>query len=373
MKIGLNARFLTLPFTGIGQYTRNLVRAMARLKPENEYVLFTPELVEVDLPANCRQIRVVEKTYPSASLRKAHWEHVLVPQEMERFGINVAHFPYPCNPWRRLPMPTIVTVHDVIPWKLPDYREKLRTKAYHSYAKWALRKADHVITVSEFSKREIVKTLKVRENKITVTPLAAPVTDGPATFPDLNLRRKFFLYAGGYDPRKNVPLLIQAYQKFIAPLYPIDLILVGGRNNGLEGFVTDEHCDRVHKKYLIKPKGRVLFTDPLPQNELNCLYKHALALAHLSTYEGFNLSLVEAMSAGVPIVASDIPVHHEVAKNAALFVKPDHINSVGNAMHQLVHDHALQRQLAKNGLERSKDFTWEKTAEETLYVYSLFV
>ncbi len=373
MKIGINARFLTLPFTGIGQYTRSLVRAMAKLKPENEFVLFTPELVDLDLPSNCKQIRVAEKPYSSASLRKANWEHVLVPREMERFGINLAHFPYPCNPWRKLPFPTIVTVHDVIPWKLPEYRERIRSKLYHLYSRLALKKADQIITVSDFSKREIVKILKLNEKKVTVIPEASPITDSPADFPELSLRRKFFLYVGGYDPRKNVPLLIQAYQKFISHLYPIDLILAGGKGKGLEAFVTDEHRHRVDGKYLIKPKGRVIFTDTVPQNELNCLYRQALALVHISNYEGFNLALVEAMSAGIPIICSDIPVHHEVTRDIALFVDPKSLNDVGNAMHRLVHDTALQKSLAKRGLEESKNFTWEKAAEETLYVYSLFV
>jgi glycosyltransferase involved in cell wall biosynthesis len=373
MKIGINARFLALPYTGIGQYTRGLVRAMAKLKPEHEFVLFTPELVDLDLPPNCKQVRVAEKPYRSASLRKAYWEHILVPREMERFGINLAHFPYPSNPWRKLPFPTIVTVHDVIPWKLSDYRQRLRSRIYHFYASLALKKADQIITVSEFSKREIVETLKIKEKSITVIHQAPPDADGPTEFPDLALRRKFFLYVGGYDSRKNVPLLIQAYQKFIAPFYPIDLILVGGKGKGLETFVTDEHHKRVDNKYLIKPKGKVIFIDPVPQNELNCLYKQALALAHVSTYEGFNLALVEAMNAGIPIICSDILVHHEVTQDIGLFVDPRDLNSVGNAMHRLVHDAAFRRFLAKRGLERAATFSWKKTAEETLYVYSLFV
>ena len=346
---------------------------MAKLKPEHEFVLLTPELVDLDLPSNCKQIRVAEKPYRSASLRKTHWEHILVPREMERFGINLAHFPYPCNPWRKLPMPTIVTVHDVIPWKLPEYREKLRSKLYHFYARMALRKSDQIITVSEFSKQEIIKTLKIKEKGITVIHQAPPVADDLADFPDLTLRRKFFLYVGGYDPRKNVPFLIRAFQKFISPQYPIDLILVGGKGKGLDPLVTDEHRQRVDNKYLTKPKGKVIFTDPVPQHELNCLYKQALALTHISTYEGFNLALVEAMSAGIPIIASDISVHREVTQDIGLFVDPHDLNSIGNAMHRLVHDSALQRSLAKRGLDRSKDFSWAKTAEETLYVYSLFV
>ena len=115
MKIGINARFLAHPFTGIGQYTKSLVTKLAELAPENEYFLFTPEFVDINFPENCKQIRVVEKDYASASLKKANWEHKLVPAEMEKLKIDLAHFPYPSNPRRKLGIPTIVTVHDVIP------------------------------------------------------------------------------------------------------------------------------------------------------------------------------------------------------------------------------------------------------------------
>ncbi len=372
MKIGINARFLTAPFTGIGQYTRSLAAAMAEAEPANEYLLFTPELTDVNLPDNCRQIRVAEKPYRSESLKKAHWEHVLAPKEMERSEVDVAHFPYPSNPRRRLPMPTIVTVHDVIPWKLPAYRRKTRSKMYHLNARLALKKADHILTVSDFSKQEIAKHLKINAKNITVTPLAPPLPPHKVSFPRFGLRRGYFLYVGGYDDRKNVPRLMEAYQKHIAPFYPIDLILVGGRNQGLDAYLTDEYYERVAGKYLMQPKGKIVFTEYLDQGELACLYQKALALVHMSLYEGFNLALVEAMQAGIPIVASDIPVHHEVTQEGALFADPTDIDLIGTAMHQLVHDKTLQRELVEKTDKRAQDFDWEKTAEETLYVYSLF-
>ena len=269
-------------------------------------------------------------------------------------------------------MPTIVTVHDVIPWRLKAYRKKMRSKIYNLNARLALKKADHIITVSEFSKSEIIKYLKIKEKNITVTPLAPPLSDDKLVFPDKDLRRKYFLYVGGYDERKNVDKLILAYQKHIAPIYPIDLILVGGKDRGLDELVTDEHCERVDGKFPLKIKGKVIFTDMLEQSELMCLYKQALALVHASTYEGFNLALVEAMSAGIPIITSDIQVHHEVTDDNALFVDPNNIDSIGNGMHQLVNDPHLQKELAFVGKERAKDFSWDKTAEETLYVYNLF-
>ncbi len=372
MKIGINARFLTQPFTGIGQYTRSLIPTLAKLDSSNEYFLFTPELVDFELPDNCRQIRVAEKPYRSESFKKAYWEHTLVPKEMERFEVDVAHFLYPSNPRRKLPMPTIVTVHDVIPWKLKEYRKRLRSRVYHWNARLALKKADHVLTVSEFSKSEIQKYLKVKEDKITVTPLAPPLSHVSTSCPSFQLRRDYFLYVGGYDSRKNVPKLIHAYQKHIAPFYAIDLILVGGKNKGLDHLITDQYRQRVDDKYLVKPKGKVIFTDTLDQSELVCMYRQALALVHASTYEGFNLALVEAMQAGIPIVTSDTSVHREVTDGHAVFVDPHHIDSIGMGMHQLINDSALQKQLGELGKKHGDSFSWKKTAEETLYVYNLF-
>lgn len=372
MRIGINARFLAQPFTGIGQYTRSLIPALARAEQKNEYFLFVPELVDINLPENCHQIRVTEKPYKSASLRKAHWEHIIVPQEMEKMGMNLTHFLYPANPRRKMKMPAVVTVHDIIPWRLRAYRRRIRSKIYYFNARLALKKADHIITVSEFSKSEIIKYLKIKEKNISVTYNAPPVFDEKITFPDLNLRRKYFLYVGGYDERKNVPNLIQAYQKHIAPTYPIDLIMVGGKGRGLEELITDEYCERVAEKYKIKIKGNVIFTDNLDQNDLMCLYRQALALVHASCYEGFNLPLAEAMSAGIPIIASDIPVNHEVTNDNAVFINPDDINSIGNGMHQLINDPKLQRELKLAGKKRAEDFSWEKTAEKTLEVYNLF-
>ena len=150
MRIGINARFLTAPYTGIGQYTYHLLGGLSEIDQENEYFLFTPELVSLDLPNRFHQVRVPEGKSRSASIRKADWEHNLVPQEMEKAGVDLAHFLYPANPRRRLPFPTLVTIHDAIPWVLSSYNRRLRSKLYHFYVKLALKKVDHFLTVSEF-------------------------------------------------------------------------------------------------------------------------------------------------------------------------------------------------------------------------------
>ncbi len=371
MRIGIQARFLIHPYTGIGQYTRNLLRGLAKVDKTNEYFLFTPEHVDLKLPENFQQIRVAEKDYASGSYRKYHWEHKQVPAEMEKMELDIAHFLYPANPVKKMKMPTVVTVHDVIPWKLKHYRRKFRSKVYHWNAKRAIKRADHIITVSNFSAEEIKDSIKVKDKNISVIYEAAPHNDGPNDYPKLGLRRKYLLYVGGFDERKNVAKLILAYQKHVGNIYPIDLILVGGEGKGYEELITDRYLEKVGN-ITVKPKGEVIFTETLSQSELARLYKEAHAFVNVSEYEGFNLPLVEAMDVGVPIVTSDIPVHREVTDNSAVFVDPHHIDTIGLGLHKLLNDPELMKELSRAGKERSKFFDWKLSAEEVLDVYNLF-
>jgi glycosyltransferase involved in cell wall biosynthesis len=372
MKIGINARFLSMPYTGIGQYTHNLLGALAEIDEGNEYFLFTHEVVELSLPDNFHQIRVPEKNMRSASFRKAHWEHVLLPNELRKWKVDLAHFLYPSNPNKALPIPGIVTVHDAIPWVLKPYRRRLRSRVYNGYAKMALKKASHIITVSDFSKQEIIKVAKIEEKNVSVIHLASPKLNEQVMPDDLPLRKNFLLYVGGYDDRKNVPLLLHAYQKFVANHYPIDLILVGAKNQDLEAYITDRYIEKVAGKYPVKPKGQIIMTEPLLNYELDSLYRNAIALVHPSVYEGFNLPLVEAMARQLPIVAADTPVNREVAGEAAFLVGTSGIDEFGLGIHQFLNDPAFRRSLKQNAAERIRKYDWKKCAEETLYVYNLF-
>ncbi len=372
MKIGINARFLALPYTGVGKYTYHLIRGLATLDQDNEYFLFTPELAEIELPPHFKQIRVPEKDFASESLKKAHWEQKQVPAEMKKWKVDLAHFLYPANPTQKLDIPTIVTVHDVIPWRLAAYNKKLRSKLYHLNTKLALKKADYFITVSNFSKSEILSTLKVGEDKITVTPLASPLVEVQEVPDQLNLRRDFLLYVGGYDERKNVPLLMIAFQKFIANHYPVDLILVGAKNRKLERYLVDDFLEKVDNKFPLKPKGKIVFTENLSDHELAGLYKKAMALVHASNYEGFNLPLVEAMNYNLPMAVADIPVNREVAGDAAFFINPQDEDTFGLGLHQFLNQKSMHADLAQKAKARKKHFDWEKTAQKTLDIYRSF-
>ncbi|MBN1258986.1 glycosyltransferase family 4 protein, partial [Candidatus Peregrinibacteria bacterium] len=214
--------------------------------------------------------------------------------------------------------------------------------------------------------------LKLKEKDISVIPLAPPSQEGEPVAPDMPLRRPYLLYVGGYDERKNVPALMEAFQKHIANHYSIDLILVGAKGRGLETWLTDRYQERVAGKIPVKPKGGIIFTPPLAPAELSALYRQATALTHVSYYEGFNLPLVEAMSHGIPIVAADIPVNREVTAQNAVFVDPFSIDSIGLGIHEFLNHKSLQKDLKEKSLARAGHFSWKKCAEETLYVYNLF-
>lgn len=372
MKIAVNARFLAKPFTGIGQYTYFLFKHLAQIAPEREIFLLTPELVDLSFPNNVHQIRVSEKKLPSTSLTQAYWERVLVPREMKNLKVDLAHFPYPSNPNKWLPFPTVVTLHDVIPWKMKAYRRRWRSKLIHHYNKQALKKADHIITVSDFSKREISKLLKISPKNISSILLAPPFKDKETYSSDLSLRRDYFIYVGGYDERKNIVRLMEAYQKHIAPYYDIDLVMVGGANRGLEPFKANRYLEKVGKRHRLKTKGKIVFTDMLDSLDLMSLYQQAKALVNVSLYEGFNLPLLEAMHMKIPVICSDLEVHHEVTADQALFVDSKNIDSIGLGMHKILHDKKLTASLVEKGFQRAQEFSWQKTAQETLQVYELF-
>lgn len=353
----MNGLFLTKPFTGIGQYTVNLLRAMALQAPEVEWCVVVPELLTnraLDLPINISLQCVPEKKWRSASWRKVWWEQVQVPRALIEAKVNLIHYPYPCNP--RFPgarhPKTVVTVHDIIPWVSPDYRHKLRSRLYQRNAEKALLKADHIIAVSEATASAVSDRLNLPYNKITTIHEAADpfyLNEGPAHRP----KRPYLLYVGGYDPRKNVKRLCEAFEEYVARTYDVDLILVGGANHPLAP----------------SAQKNVIATETLTREGLARYYRGALAFVNVSLAEGFNLPLLEAVACGAPILTSDIPVHREVLGEAGLLVDPQNTCAIGEAMVNLIRDQGLRDRLREGTFSLNEQYTWEKAAERTLALY----
>ncbi len=368
MKIGVNARLLTKPFTGIGQYTRNLLAELARDDAETQYILVVPEEIPHKLvgefPKNVEIKILREKKFPSGGMRKTWWEQIQVPEFFMREKVDVAFFTYPSNPWTsdwyRQGPKTAVTVHDCIPWMNKSYRKGILSKLYHSQTRKAVAKADLVLTVSGSSKKDIEKVCKVDAAKIEVVyndvspvykedPHQAFVTEVLGRY---SLKsEKYFLYVGGYDERKNVNHLVEEYLKFAENHKGTPLVLAGGKLfNG-----------KLYKSFdKLNNLGNIVKTGFLGEEELACLYRNSLAFVNLSQHEGFNLTILEAANSGAAMILSNIPVHREVAEDSAMFVGFGG-GEVVKAMEQMLNE-KKRSEWQRKAEELSKKYSWKKYA-----------
>lgn len=353
MKIGVNGRFLTKPFTGIGQYTLHMVTELAKLMKKDEFVLIVPEKLSLKFPKNVKVKVVPERRRGMAGLRKTWWEQIQVPELFKKENVDWAWFPYPSNPWPRdFKIKTLVTVHDTIPWEDKRYQKGVLSRMYHQRSKKAVKNADLVITVSQASKKAIQRVCGKRSKVIynDVAPVYRKSVAAGAVLKKYKLEKeKYFLYCGGFDVRKNVNALIKAYGQFAKKNSDIQLVLAGGKI--LDGNLYGSF-DEVESEF-----GHIVKTGFLEEKHLAALYQNCLGFVHLSEKEGFNIPVVEAAACASPLILSDIPVHREVAGGGAQFVK----NDVAPAMRKLLRGRAGWSKKAKRVAEK---FSWKKSAQQ---------
>ena len=387
MKIGLNARFLSEPYTGIGQYTWNLLMAMAKQDKSAKWVLVMPKSLKIKdpnlkIPENTEILIIPEKKLPTASLRKAFWEQFQAPRALKKAKVDLIHYPYPANPrfhklgygLFHLKCPkSVVTIHDIIPWENPDYRKKLRTRLYQKNAQKALLNATQIIAVSQTTALEFTDFIDYPFHHVQIIhEAAAPVFSRRTR--KYGYGKPYLIYVGGYDPRKNVTRLIEAFKEYIAPKFDIDLILVGAKDAMK---VLKKDPSRLLKSLPLgkiknlrgQQRGKIILMPYLPPQKLAQYYRGSLGFVNVSLAEGFNLPLLEAAGSEVPILTSDIPIHREIVGQNGCFCDPKSTKSIGEMLLNFLRDSNLQDKLKASSRTLTKQYSWEKAARETLDLY----
>jgi len=363
MQIGVDARLTYYTTAGIGQYTINLLRALADLDHEEDFTVFQSRKATAPL-VDHGDFRHLGLWTPSHH----RFEPYLLGLELLQYSLDLLHSPDFIPPFQRR-FKSIITIHDLAFLHYPSFltRESAR---YYGRIDQAVRRAHHIIAVSESTRRDIVNLLGVPDDKITVIheaadPLFRPLDRAEAADfvgKRFDLPERFILFVSTIEPRKNVQGLLRAYRQFLDD-YKLDVALV---LVGAPGWLCDDVFALVEELGLQKT---CRFLGKVSSEDLLHLYNAARCLAHPAFYEGFGLTPLESMACGTPTVVSQVSSLPEVVGDAALLVDPEDEEQLIVALWRLVTDDGLWAELRDKGLRRASAFSWEKTARRTLDVY----
>lgn len=376
LRIAINAWFIDQPTTGSGQYLVHLLSEYAQQYSQHRYLLCThphhpvPQALLQASPAFEWQVLPTPFDRLHHHLAKLWFEQVTFPQACRRWGASLAHVPYWASPLRTA-VPTVVTIHDLIPLLLPAYSGGMLGRLYTRLVARSARYARLVLTDSIASQHDIVHHLGLPERHVKAIHLAADehfcadldtlilskVRD------KYRLPEHYLLYLGGFDVRKNVPAILRAYAQLQEE--SVHLVIAGKLKPQDSAFFPDPR--RVANELDIL--DRVRFTGWVEEEDKPALYAGAVAMLFPSHYEGFGLPPLEAMSCGTPVIVSDRSSLPEIVGEGGLCVDPDRIDQLAGAMAQLVRDPSLRQRKRQTALNRAASFSWSRCAQETMAAY----
>ncbi len=386
MRVALNAWFWNSPTTGSGQYTRLLVEHLAAVAPSLEIVLIAPE-GRIPNPKSQTpnpksqipnvQFRLTANRYRlTSALGKVWFEQVAFPRACRRLEADVAHVPYWAPPIRPS-IPTVVTIHDLIPLLLREYRGGPLVRLYSALVSTTAQNSALVLTDSEASRRDIVTHLGLPAERVRVVYLAADerYTPEPSLFPGEKpgfaektwFQKRYVLYLGGFDVRKNVATVLQTY-RWAGPAIGEEcpLVIAGRLPERDTSFTPDPR--RLAREQGIDERF-VRFIGFVDEADKPALYRGAVAFIFPSRYEGFGLPPLEALACGTPVVGSDISSIPEIVGDAGVLLPPDDAEGMASALIQLATDEGFRAELSRRALAQAARFSWERTARETLAAY----
>jgi glycosyltransferase involved in cell wall biosynthesis len=369
MKIGIDGRAAKwYRGTGIGTYTYQLINCLNNIDNINNYMLFIPKSFTNDI---CLKKNFTVNTIPPQS-KTSFWEEINIPNKIKHNKIELYHVP---QNGVGLPMEKkckfVATLHDVIPYKMPETVSERYLKIFSNYIPKIVPKCDGIITVSNFSKNDIMKTFDFPEDKIYVTHLASENIYRPL---DKNISKyiakryysiteDYILYVGGFSPRKNILGLIESFNKFISSYKkPIKLVIAGAKGKSYDAY--KERTDTLNMS------DKVIFPGFISMEHLPYIYNAAKLFVYPSFYEGFGLPPIEAMACGIPVITSNTTSLPEVAGDGALLVNPEDRDELCESMLKVLSDENQKNKLISSGIKRAAQLSWGKTAKDTISIYN---
>jgi glycosyltransferase involved in cell wall biosynthesis len=366
MKVAIDSR--TAVFykgTGIGTYTLQLINNLIELNK------ITIDIMGCNYPNNeMKKLTLNDIKNTKLSLINL-WESLLNPRYPSSYSPDIIHIPQ-----NGIGIPTnvnckiISTLHDIIPITMPETVSPEFLKVFNNNIKDVINKTDIIITVSEFSKRDIYKNLNVPKEKIFVTYLAANPIFRPISKVQtkkllqnkFKINKPYLLFVGGYSPRKNLKRLLEAFSLLNSSIKNNYNLVILARK-----VISYEETQRYAEKLNII--NSCIFIDYVEEIYLPYLYNGASIFLFPSLYEGFGLPILEAMACGTPVISSDLTSLSEILGNAALKINPYDSYSIKDSIETLLEDTELQTAYIEKGFNNVSKFSWKKTAIQTMNIY----
>jgi glycosyltransferase involved in cell wall biosynthesis len=343
-------------------YASNLIEALAEVDTQNRYTLYVTRQEAIDRYA---------RRWPNVSVRKTlpHTPLIRIPltlaAELRRRPVDILHVQYTAPPLA--PCDTVVMIHDLSFEHIPETFKRRSWMQMRITVRRTARSASHILTDSEYSRQDILRTYGLPPERVTTTPLAASLRFKPMhdtqVLEKYGISGDYILAVGSIQPRKNIARLIRGYSRMLsqhsdnAPR----LVIVGKRAWLFE--------DTIRAAAVSSANDKILFTGYVPESDLAALYTGALCFAYPSYFEGFGIPLLEAMRCGAPTITSDRTCFPEVVGDASLIIDPFDEYSIADGLWRMISDAALREQLRSRGFVQSSLFDWRQTARLTLGVY----
>jgi len=359
--VTLDARLTRQMSTGMKLYVRELVQRLPRVAPDLSFVVVSNAPLDPQLP-NIRRIALDD----AAAANGGAAEQIALPRALAHSGARLVHYMSVYAP-RRLAIPHVYTIHDVIHLRYPGYFSWKVPWYYRLVVRPVAQTALNVITDAAATAGDLMHFLGVKPAQIRVVPLAAAEefslseTDRQARAArariQYDIRRPYVLYAGNHREHKNLRVLVEAWRRLPDAC---DLVITEDAPPGaLDALIGSTRKDN----------GHIVRCGHVAQAALVDLYAGAIAAVQPSLYEGFGLSVLEAMAAGTPAIVARTPALVELAGQAALIFPPGDAGALESAMKQLLNDGTLQQRLRERGRVRAAEFSWDATARQTAAVY----
>lgn len=369
MNIVINAILYHEKPRGVGRYLNNLILELSKIDKTNNYYIYYGEWMKEYsfLDVEQENFKFIETKIPRNTIIRNIYQGFIFPFLIKKHEVDVLHVP-DTSPVFFTTCKTVSTIHDLAEFYVSEKYSKIQYLMRKIIVKGQAKKSDYILTVSQYSKNDIINRFDINANKITVTynGVDKKILNKNSNLNELPKgikKNRYLLYVGEIEKSKNVGIIIEAFNLLTNNIKDeLSVVIAGRKGNDYSNLIE------LVNKYNLNDKIKIL--DYVSDEELNSLYKNCNAFIFPSLFEGFGLPIIEAMASKVPVISSNSTCLPEVAGDAALLFNPNNNEELKIAIEKIILNENISNKLIEKGINRVKYFDWNKTARKTLEVYS---